>query len=226
MHSELRDSASTGADLKVTLDGQPVQLPAERRSLAAIRCYLETLAMERQRLLFSLRVDGTRMSLSSAVPFPTRFANIAAETIDLAQVPLQLIKTAMTQAAEAQEKVLATVTLVLINEQAPARELWWNLVGLLKQPFMTLSLMPESSYSSSSGGASLMQLRRWQLQQLAAILRDVDEACWSAAPAALSNALEQRVLPWLNGLRSSLELWHETLATRPEYSVMSATNVR
>ena len=216
MHPELHDSASTGAGLTVLLDGQPVVLPAERRSLAAIRCYLETLAMERQRLLFSFRVDGTRVNLSAMLPTQTRFGRVEAETMDLAQVPLQLIRTAMTQTAEAREKVLSTVTLVLINDNAWAREHWWNLGRFLKQPFMTLSLMPESSYSSNSGGPSLTQLRRWQLQQLASILKDVDKACWSDDPAALSDALEYRVLPWLQGLQSSLELWHETLAARNE----------
>lgn len=212
MHPEIRDSASTGADLTVTLDGHPVCLPAQRRSLAAIRCYLETLAMERQRLLFSFRVDGARINLSAMLPTHTRFTKVEAETIDLAQVPLQLVKTALTQTVEAAEKVQGAVSLVLINEAGWAREHWWNLVRVLKQPFMTLSLMPDSAYSSASGGPSLMQLRRWQLEQLGAILKDVDKACWSEDPAALSNALEYRVLPWLAGLQSSLELWHETMA--------------
>lgn len=216
MHRDLDDSASAGADPTVLLDGQPVMLPPERRSLAAIRCYLETLAMERQRLLFSFRIDGTRVNLSGRLPTHAPFAKVEAETIDLEQVPLQLIKTATSQTVEAQEKVCSTVTLVLINDNAWAREHWWNLVRLLKQPFMTLSLMPESSYAATAGGASLLQLRRWQLQQLAAILKDVDAACWSDDSTALSNALEQRVLPWLRGLQSSLELWHETLAARHE----------
>ena len=216
MYPELRDSASTGADLQVMLDGQPVVLPAQRRSLAAIRSYLETLAMEQQRILFSFRVDGARINLSAMLPTQKRFARIEAETIDLAHVPLQLIKTALVQTTEARDQVMSAVTVVLINETGWAREHWWNLVRLLKQPFLTLSLMPEGAYKSNEGGASLMQLRNWQLQQLAAILKDVDEACWSDDSAALSNALEYRVLPWLHGLESSLELWHETLSTRQE----------
>ena len=212
MSPELRNSASTGADLQVLLDGQPVVLPAQRRSLASIRSYLETLAMEQQRVLFSFRVDGARVNLSAMLPSEKRFAKIEAETINLAQVPLQLIKTAMVQAAEARDQVIGAVTLVLINEPGWAREHWWNLLRLLKQPFLTLSLMPENAYGSNAAGASLMQLRNWQLQQLAAILKDVDAACWCDDSAALSNALEYRVLPWLHGLESSLELWHETIS--------------
>jgi hypothetical protein len=217
MHPELQDSSSTGADLHVMLDGQPVFLPAQRRSLAAIRSYLETLAMDQQRILFSFRVDGARVNLSAMLPTQKRFTKVEAETIELSQVPLQLIKTAMVQTGEAQGQVASAVTLVLINDTGWAREHWWNLVRLLKQPFLTLSLMPETSYATSAGGgAPLMQLRNWQLQQLAAILKDVDEACWSEDSAALSNALEYRVLPWLQGLESSLELWHETLSAQQE----------
>ena len=61
-----------------------------------------------------------------------------------------------------------------------------------------------------------MQLRKWQLQQLAAILIEVDEASWSEDSAALSNALEYRVLPWLHGLGTSLELWHDTLSAKQD----------
>lgn len=214
MHPELRDSASTGADLTVLLDGQPVVLPAERRSLGGIRTYLEVLALERQRILFSLRVDGARVNLSAVLPTHKKFARIEAETIDLEEVPLQLIKTAMLQTAEARAQVLSAVTLVLINDDSWAREHWWNLARVLKQPVLTLSLMPESACGAHQAGASLMQLRKWQLQQLASILKEVDEASLAEDAVEVSNALECRVLPWLHGFETSLELWHDTLAAR------------
>lgn len=216
MHPELRKSTSTGADLQVLLDGRAVSLPPQRRSLAAIRSYLEVLALEQQRILFSFRVDGARVNLSAMLPTQTRFTKVEAETLDLTQVPLQLIKTAIVQTGEAKSQVISAVTLVLINEPGWAREHWWNLVRVLNQPLLTLSLMPENAYSSTANGTSLAQLRKWQLQQLAAILRDVDQACWSDEAGALSNALEYRVLPWLQGLQTSLDLWHETLASKPE----------
>jgi hypothetical protein len=213
MQPELRDS-STGADLTVMLDGRPVVLPPRKRSLASIRSYLETLALEQQRILFSLRIDGARINLSAMLPSQRKFERIEAETIDLAQVPLQLIKTAMVQTTEAKTQVLSAVTLVLINENEWAKEHWWNLARLLHQPLLTLSLLPETAYGSGGAGASLAQLRKWQLQQLGAILRDIDESCGSDDPATLSNALEYRVLPWLHGMETSLELWHDTLAAR------------
>lgn len=171
MHPDLRDSASTGADLTVMLDGRPVPLPPQRRSLAAIRSYLETLALEKQRILFSLRIDGARVNLSAMLPTQRKFERVEAETIDLAEVPLKLINTAMVQTSEAETQVLSAVALVLINEAGWAREHWWSLARLLHQPLLTLSLMPETAYGSESAGASLVQLRKWQLQQLGAIFK-------------------------------------------------------
>jgi hypothetical protein len=214
MHPDLHNPASTGAALQVLLDGKPVVIPAQRRSLAAIRAYLEALALGQRRVLFSFRVDGARVNLAAALPTHPNFSRIEAETIVLAQVPLQLIKTAMLQTAEAKGQVQTAVALVLINSTAWAREHWWNLVRVLNQPILTLSLMPETAYRRSPGGASLLQLREWQLEQLGAIIKDVDDAAWSDAPACLSNALEYRVLPWLHGLETSLALWHDTLLTR------------
>jgi hypothetical protein len=201
------------------LDGRPVSLPPQRRSLAAIRSYLETLALEQQRILFSLRVDGARVNLSAMLPTQRKFERVEAETIDLAEVPLKLIKTAMIQTSEAETQVRSAVTLVLINDAGWAREHWWSLARVLHQPLLTLSLMPETAYGSNPAGAPLVQLRKWQLQQLGAILRDIDEASCSDDPTALSTALESRVLAWLHGLETSLELWHETLAIKPAANV-------
>src|SRR4051794_39707746 len=136
MSPDLHDSPSTGADLTITLDGRPVVLPEQRRSLAGIRAYLEMLALQQQRILFSFRVDGARVNVGAMLPTQTRFEKIEAETIDLEQVPLQLIKTAMFQTAEAKTQVTAAITLTLINRAGWAREHWWNLVRALNQPIL------------------------------------------------------------------------------------------
>jgi hypothetical protein len=132
--------------------------------------------------------------------------------MDLAQVPLQVLDTARQQTLHAREQVATAVLTVLINTTRQAREYWWNLTRELKQPLVTLSLMPSSICGPPNGSASLLKLRKWQLQQLAAILKTVDESCWSADPLPLSNALESRVLPWLDGLRATLDLWYESLS--------------
>lgn len=217
MHSDSPQSRKPQTRLEIVLDGQPVVLPPRRRSLAAIRSYLETLALEQQRFLCSFCVDGRPFALSDSLEHGNRFSKVEGKTIDLAQVPLQIIGTARRQILKLRERVSSSVILVLINDSRAGREHWWDLAADLKQPLLTLSLMPSSSCALPNGSASLMQLRKWQLQQLATIIKDVDDSCWSPNPAALSDALERRVLPWLDGLRATLELWHETLAAVPAH---------
>jgi hypothetical protein len=76
--------------------------------------------------------------------------------------------------------------------------------------------LPEAVSGPANGSASPMQLRRWQLQQLAGIIQEVDRACQTENPTALSDALETRVLPWLEGLLETLALLRLTLRTAPE----------
>jgi hypothetical protein len=139
---------------------------------------------------------------------------INAETIDLDDAPLRLIRTARQQANHARAQLEKAITLVLINDGQFAREFWWDLARDLKEPLITLSLVPERAFGCAGAGASARQLRKWQLQHLAAIIREVDQACWTEDTKILSNMLESRALPWLDNLRASLELGHETLLTR------------
>jgi len=204
------DSPLTQGDIEVMLDGLPVGLPSGRRSLTAIRSFLETLAMERQRILCTFNVDGQPANLTQ--PFGSRadFFRVEAESIDLDEMPLQLLKTARQQTADARGHIESAVAVVLINEGQMAREFWWNLAKELKEPLLTLSLLPENCCTQPHGGASLSQLRKWQLQQLAAIIRDVDEACQNDDTTALSNSLENRALPWLQKLHELICLWLDT----------------
>jgi hypothetical protein len=215
MHPDLHESRQTGARVQVVLDGKTVALPRQSFSLAGIRSFLETLALEQQRILCAFRVDGKCLDLDETPSNQEPFTRVEGESIDLADMPLRLIRMAMLQTAEVRERVSAGITLILINEGRRAREYWWDLVRILKQPLLTVGLLPETAYYSPHGSASLTQLRKWQLQQLASIIKEVDETCWSEDSTALSNALESRVLPWLNALESSLELWHETLSISP-----------
>lgn len=192
--------------LEVTLDGQPIRLPAARRSLSAIRCYLETLALERQRILCAFSVDGEPAKPVGPKGKAVSFTRVEAETADPADLPVHLLETVLQQTADACGLVEQAVALVLINHGRPAQEFWWELTRKLKEPLLTLSLLPESLCGTTSECAAPMQLRRWQLQQLVAIIKDVDRAGWSSDSIALSNALENRALPWLERLHDSISL--------------------
>lgn len=137
-------------------------------------------------------------------------------------MPLQLVENAMLQTAQAHAQVQRAVAQVMINEAARGCELWWDLNQGLKQPLLTLSLLPESVCGPANGSASVMQLRRWQLQQLAGIIQEVDQACQTDNPTALSDALENRVLPWLEGLRETLALLRYTLLAAQEVACCEA----
>jgi hypothetical protein len=210
MCSDSNDSPSSKGQLEVMLDGQPVGLPPQRRSLTAIRSYLEALALEQQRILWSFSVDGDAASTAG------KFLRVTGQTIGLARMPLQLVEDAIQQTSQAHAEVQSAVTQVMINEAARGHELWWGLAQHLKQPLLTLSLLPEAVCKPANGSASLMQLRRWQLQQLASIIQEVDRTCQTEDPTALSDALETRVLPWLEGLLETLALLRLTLRTAPE----------
>ena len=125
------------------------------------------------------------------------------------ELPLLLLTTARQQVDRARESVEAALTLVLINNHVTARELWWKLACQLKEPILTLSLMPENLCQLCCG-TSFQKLRRWQLEQIAVIVRKVDAACDCQDTIQLSDALEKLVLPWLEKLGEHIQLWHDT----------------
>jgi hypothetical protein len=170
------------------------------------------LALEQQRILCSFTIDGQPANFAQPSNLPETFSRVEAETISLDEVPLQILRTAHSQTAQAFARVESALALILINDARNACEIWWQIARDLKEPLLTLSLLPDGICGPAHGRASLTQLRKWQLEQLAAIIRDVDESCRGEATAALSDALESRVLPWLQSLNESIGLWHETVA--------------
>lgn len=208
-HSGFVESAG---EILVTLDSETVVLPAGRNSVNAIRSYLESVALAGQRVLAILAVDGCPVNLSLPLDNQRPFCRIDAETLPLQELPLLLLTTAGQQVDRARASVEAALTLVLINNPATARELWWHIACQLKEPILTLSLMPENLCQLNCG-TPFHQLRRWQLEQIAIIVRKVDAACDSQDNIQLSDALEKLVLPWLLKLEEHIQLWHEaTLA--------------
>src|ERR1035441_174723 len=115
MHKNSFDAPETRDEVEITLDGLPVRLPSKHRSLNAIRCHLETLALERQRILCSLSVDGQPVNLALPLLDPGIFCQIEAGTVALDEMPLLLLKKAFQQTDCARECVETALTLVLIN---------------------------------------------------------------------------------------------------------------
>jgi len=199
-------------EIEVKLDGVAVEVPSERRSFSAIRSYLEFLALQQQRILYWISVDGKPAGVMQSNVVVEEFACVEAETIGVAEVPVQLIRGALHQTGAIRARAQTAVDLVLINDGRRGRELWWTLSTALKEPLLTLSLVPDSICGPENGRASLIQLRKWQLEQLGCVIQDVDDACKWDDPALLSEAVELRVLTWLDNLHESLRMWNETLS--------------
>ena len=210
MHDGFFNVPETRGEIEITLDGLPVELPLEHCSLNAIRCHLETLALEKQRILCSLSVDGKQVNLLMPLVRRESFCRIEAGTVALKETSILLLKRALQQVEHARECVETAITLVLINDVHVMRELWWDLARQLKEPVLTLSMLPDNVCGPANGRTSLIQLRKWQLEQIAAIIKDVDKVCYSEDAIPLSDALENRVLPWLQELSEFISLWHET----------------
>jgi len=211
MLSDTLESSSVREDLQVLLDGCPVDIPYGHRSLPAIRSYLESLALQQQRVLYSFSVDGAPGVPRQEVCRRSALCRIEAQTLDLDEMPVRLLDMAAQQVTHAESRLQSAISLVLINEGSVAREFWWDLARDLKQPLLTLALLPDATTGRGYAGASVSQLRKWQLQQLGEILMDVDEACRSRDPMFLAAALETRVVPWLSNLKSTLDLLKETV---------------
>ncbi len=218
------DASKTSDEVEAILDGLPVELPAGHRSLCAIRCHLEALALEKQRILYSLSIDGQPVNLALPLRGQGTFYRVEAGTVALEETSLLLLKKAFQQTDYARECVETALTLVLINGGQVAHEVWWNLALILKEPVLTLSLLPDNECGEPDGQTSATQLRKWQLEQIAAIIRDVDEVCHSKDAIPLSDALENRVLPWLENLGELITLWHETVLAGSRLGISCAVS--
>ncbi len=147
-----------------------------------------------------------------------------AESVALDESSVLVLQAAKQQAQHANEAIESAVTLVLINPRNVAREIWWTLARQLKEPVVTLSLLPDHLCYQASGSAPLKQLRKWQLEQIAIIIREVDEISRTGHAIQLSDALENRVLPWLQNLLGLISLWHETVTAGVRLGVQKATH--
>jgi hypothetical protein len=196
--------------MDVIFDGKTISIPSECNSLGAIRPYLERLALAQDRVLSQCLVDGRPANSSSLGWANSSFHSIAAKTSQLNDLASEVLRTALQQTTEARALAETAVTLVLINEAPLSRELWCKLAARLKEPLLTLGLLPESHYRPPDGCVPFQQLRRWQIEHYVQIIEQVNEACALGEMCGLSNALEQRALPWLHKLQDTIELWYET----------------
>jgi hypothetical protein len=195
--------------VQITLDGHPIALSIKQgRSLQAIRAHLETAALKRQRVLYSLTINGTPVGLAESLsPFKT-FHKIAARTISFNQLGFQLVAVAADQVNTLHERVERLALQVMINDWAKAEKLWWDLMPELKDPLLTLSFVPPSVEMLPHGdGINARALKRFTLDMVK-ILDEIEEILTRKELLELSDALENQLLPWLRGLGHCLYRFH------------------
>jgi hypothetical protein len=195
--------------VQITLDGQSVALPAKQaRSLQAIRSHLERVALKRQRVLFSLTVNGTPVSLGETMsPFKT-FHKIVGRTISFSQLGFQLVAVAADQVNALHERVERLSLQIMINDWSKAEELWWDLLPELKDPLLTLSFVPAAVEMLPHGEEIGAKALKRFTNDLVQILEEIEEILTRQELLELSNALENELLPWLRSLGHCLYKFH------------------
>lgn len=209
MQSPANNKQPTIPRVQVTLDGQAVDLSLKQgKSLHAIRTRLETMALKRNRVLFSLTVNGVPVSLGESMsPFKT-FHKVAARTISFSQLSFQLIGVAADQVNTLHERVERMALQVMINEWSKAEEMWWDLMPDLKDPLLTLSFVPQAIEMLPHGqDISARAVKRFT-DDLVLILEDIDAILERQELLEFSDALENDLLPWLRSLGHCLYKFH------------------
>jgi hypothetical protein len=197
--------------VQITLDGHPLALSGKQgRSLNAIRAHLERVALKRNRVLFSLTVNGTPVGLGDSLLKFKSFHKITARTISFGQLGYQLVAVAADQVNVLHERVERLALQVMINDWHKAEQLWWDLMPELKDPLLTLSFVPPSVEDMPHGeDISAKALKRFSLD-LVKILEEIEEILTRKELLELSDALENQLLPWLRGLGHCLYRFHGT----------------
>jgi len=191
------------------LDGHAIELPLRQgRSLKAIRAHLETLALKRHRVLFSLAVNGSPISLEESMsPFKT-FHKVVARTISFNQLSFQLVTIASDQVDRLHERVEKLALQVMINDWAGAEEMWWETAPELKDPLITMSFIPQTIEMLPHGEEIGARAVKKFTQDLVVILERIEEIIDRQELLELSNALENELLPWLRGVGHCLYRFH------------------
>ena len=197
---------SSPETIQITLDGQSIALPQEcKRSLRDIFSYLEQLAVQQDRILASVSVDGTTVAAPCLQSPSQTFQQIEANSISLNDLGSHVLLVARDQVQQLLSRVEAIQMLVLINDWPVAQQLWCDLVPDFKTPMLELSFLQElwgeRLSATKIGDKSLAQ--HWD--QIGRIQAEVELVLTRRQDILdFSDILEKRLLPWLKLLLSFL----------------------
>jgi hypothetical protein len=189
----------------ISLDGKPIEvMPNALESLASIRAQLELMALRQDRVLSGLSVDGIEVSLLHPPDWASPFHTIAGRTISLHDYSQQLLLRVLQQVDQVCHRTEELVLLVLINEWPAMDWLWRTLQSDIQAPMVKLGLLQEFlNLQPQSADTPANQLGLFW-REFRATWHRLDEVYLRQDKLALSDALEQDLLPWLNNLRRCL----------------------
>jgi len=191
--------------IQVILDGRELQVPEQaRNSFPAIRSYLEALALRQERVLAVLYVDGYPVRVEVEFAEPCDFQRVQAQTISFAELSRQLIETASAQVGELQNQVEAAAMQVMINDWPAVEKLWRDWVPAFLSPILIVKSLRDLC------GSRIDELRIGRktlaehLAEFGPLWKRIERTFEQRDVLELSNALEQLLGPWLEGLRNFL----------------------
>ena len=187
--------------IEVIMDGKPLELPEHiKRSLTAIRSYLESLALQHGRVVSFFTVDGIIINTIEDSLQIKAMQCVKADTVGFDELTRQLISTACDRLKDLHVTAENAITQILINEWPEVQTLWEKWQPDFKSPILVVNFLRELC------GARLDELcccNKTLGQHLAFFNPLVDEIEAVVATRnilELSNSLEERYAPWLQQL--------------------------
>src|SRR5437016_6135113 len=119
------DDLSPPIRIEVIMDGKPLELPEHiKRSLTAIRCYLESLALQHGRVVSFITVDGIIINTIEDSLQIKGMQCVKADTVGFDELTRQLISTACDRLKDLHVTVESAITQILINDWPEVQTLW------------------------------------------------------------------------------------------------------
>jgi hypothetical protein len=200
------EHSDTSQTLQVTVDGQPLELPEWLAdSLPSIKTYLECLAMKKERVLWSLQVDGIKVDLADPAIPVNCFSRVRANTITYEQLATHLILAGHAKIKKLQVELEVAGLVVLINDRSVTRRLWQEWEPQLQEPLFSLralrelklpSLLPLFDPQPSCAYSDEISLITCEIEALF----QSEAADDTADLIAFSEIVDFTLIPWLKRL--------------------------
>jgi hypothetical protein len=189
----------------VTLDGKPVEIAlTAMESISSIRAHLELMALRQERVLSGLSVDGVEISLLHPPDWTSPYRLVAGRTISLHDYSRQLLLRVLQQVHQVCTRTEELVLVVLINDWPAMEWLWRTLQSDIQAPMIKLGLLQEFfTLQAQTANPDASQVGVYW-REFRSTWHRLDEVYQRHDKFALSDALEQDLLPWLNRLRGCL----------------------